>query len=80
MLVFGGMNNNNYLGSSLFVVHLDLNTRPVLETEEEKVVHLLEKNIKSLGHEGMERLKRLKKKALRRELSIIDEIILPPIK
>ena len=80
MIVFGGMNNSNYLGSSLFIIHLEFNSRPAKQTEEEKAVELMTRNLQLLGPDGMKKLQRMKKKAVRRQLSIIDECVLPEIK
>jgi|LauGreDrversion4_2_1035121.scaffolds.fasta_scaffold796632_1 hypothetical protein len=74
------MNNNNYVGSSLFVVHLDFGSRPVKHTEDEKVVELMQKNINNLSVDALKRLDRMKKKISKRQLSIIDELFLPEIK
>jgi hypothetical protein len=72
------MNNNNYLGSSLFILHLDLNTRPLKQTEEEKTVELYEKNLHLLGPDGVKKLEKMKKKAMRRQVSLVDEVHIPP--
>jgi hypothetical protein len=80
MIIFGGMNNNNYIGSSLFIVHLEFNRRPVKQTEEEKAVEIMAKNMHLLGPDGTKKLERMRKKAARRQLSIIEEMVLPEIK
>ena len=64
MIVFGGMNNSNYLGSSLFIIHLEFNSRPAKQTEEEKAVELMTRNLQLLGPDGMKKLERMKKRRL----------------
>jgi hypothetical protein len=80
LIILGGMNNNNYLGSSILVLHLDINSRPVVQTEEEKQLELLEKNLQVLGHDAKIKLERLKKRNLRRPISGVEKTVLPEIK
>ena len=41
LLIFGGMNNMNYIGSSIFIVNLDFNYRFSEENEDNKFNELL---------------------------------------
>jgi hypothetical protein len=80
LLIFGGMNNQNYLGSSLFVVTLDFNYVHEKETAEEHELNLLKKSAKILGPEINKKIERLKTKIIRRQISVTEDINLPPIK
>jgi len=68
LLIFGGMNNMNYIGSSLFIIYLDFNYRYSKEKEEEdnKLIDLMKAgNSRALnGKKNIE----------------INKFILPPIK
>jgi hypothetical protein len=80
LIILGGMNNNNYLGSSLMVIHLDFGSRPVKFSEDEKLIELMQNNINQLSIDALKQLDRMKKKINKRQLSIIDELFLPEIK
>ena len=74
------MNNNNYLGSSLFIIHLDFFSHPEKQTLEEKNIEALAKSVEELGPDAIKKVEKMRKKLLRRQLSTIDELVLPPIK
>lgn len=80
MIIFGGMNNYNYIGSSLFIINLDFYRHPEKVTEEEHAIELLKNSAKILGPEALKLAEKKKKRVIRRQLSTIDELILPPIK
>jgi len=65
LIIFGGMNNQNYIGSSLFIVNLDFNYNLFKENEEDELNELAKVGGKILH---------LKKN------SDVQELILPPIK
>ena len=78
VLIFGGMNNTNYVGSSLFIINLDFNYSPATKTKEQlEVEELQRKN----DFESRNKLRKLKQNISKR-LSIVaaTPIILPPIK
>ena len=74
------MNNQNYLGSSIFVITLDFNYFHEKETADEHQLQLLQKSSKYLGPEVNHKIERLKTKIFKRQLSTIEDINLPPIK
>ena len=76
LIIFGGMNNNNYIGSSLFIINLDLNFLNLF------------KNRKSLSFENISNtndvekkreIKKLKNELEKYEFGIISQFNLPPI-
>lgn len=74
------MNNNNYLGSSLFIIHLDFGSRPIRMTEDEKTIEMMQKNLSSLSQDSMKKLERIKKRVFKRKLSMVEDVALPEIK
>ena len=71
LIIFGGMNNNNYIGSSLFIVNLDFNFSPKIMNEAEQLMINNSKNSK---------IDEIKKQEMNDKLGIISQFILPPIK
>lgn len=72
------MNNNNYIGSSLFVVNLNFKFQPIKTQQEIQRKKLLANYYKCLkDRELMERFKELTTK---NQLAIISESPFPPIK
>ena len=71
LIIFGGMNNNNYIGSSLFIVNLDFNFSPKIMNEAEQLMINNSKNSK---------IDEIKKQEKNDKLGIISQFILPPIK
>merc|ERR1711957_850249 len=65
LMIFGGMNNLNYIGSSVFIINLDLNYKIIKENEENKLNEIL----RMAGGKG----NMLKNPSL-------ETLILPPIK
>jgi hypothetical protein len=41
LIIFGGMNNLNYIGSSIFIINMDLNYKFIKENEENKLNEIL---------------------------------------
>jgi hypothetical protein len=68
LLIFGGMNNCNYIGSSLFIMNLDLNYHL-----REEIEFYLPKVLKNKRKEIMRRRSLLK-------MPVRDSFALPPIK
>jgi hypothetical protein len=77
LIIFGGMNNNNYIGSSLFIVNLDfyysLNKKTIEQMNIERI-----KNDDKLGKD--KKLKKMKIELGRLKLGVVLPINLPPIK
>ena len=71
LIIFGGMNNNNYIGSSLFIVNLDFNFSPKIMNAAEQLMINNSKNSK---------IDEIKKQEKNDKLGIISQFILPPIK
>jgi hypothetical protein len=65
LIIFGGMNNLNYIGSSVFIINMDFNYKYKRETEENRINEMLR-----LAGKGSQI-----KKSMDRE-----GLILPPIK
>ena len=77
LIIFGGINNNNYIGSSLFIVNLDfyysLNKKTIEQMNIERI-----KNDDKLGKD--KKLKKMKIELGRLKLGVVLPINLPPIK
>ena len=77
LIIFGGMNNNNYIGSSLFIVNLDFNFPNILKTSKnitfDEFNNLNENESKKINQ-------KLEKDLQKYELGIISHFNLPPIK
>ena len=77
LIIFGGMNNNNYIGSSLFIINLDFHYSTILKTAEQIMIENFqnenEKDSKKMIH-------KLKKELQKFEIGIVSPINLPPIK
>ena len=71
LLIFGGINNNNYIGSSLFIVNLDFYYSTDKKTIEQMKIEKM-KNRKSS--------KKLKLELGKLKLGVVVPINLPPIK
>jgi hypothetical protein len=71
LIIFGGMNNNNYIGSSLFIINLDFNFSPKIMDAAEQLMINNSKNSK---------IDEIKKQEKNDKLGIISQFILPPIK
>ena len=71
------MNNNNYIGSSLFIINLDFDYSSILKSTEQ----IMMENLKNLGEkESKKKIQKLKKELQKFEIGIVSPISLPPIK
>ena len=77
LLIFGGMNNNNYLGSSLLIVNLDFYYFTKLKSKEEIMIEKL-KN--SNDPNSKMKIEKLKQEMQKNKLGIVTQLELPPIK
>ena len=79
LIVFGGVNNNNYIGSSLFIINLDFNYANAVNTER-FLMEELKKN--SNNHDAKVKYDKNKEnmKKPQIQLGIVTPINLPPIK
>ena len=77
LIIFGGMNNNNYIGSSLFIVNLDFHYSTILKTAEQLMYENLQNNNEK---ESKKKIQKLKKELQKFEIGIVTPINLPPIK
>ena len=80
LIIFGGMNNNNYIGSSLFIINLDLNFPQLLKAAQLSANLSLEKDINSNEKDSKNIMQDLPKDLQKYELGIISNCSLPPIK
>ena len=80
LIILGGANNKNYIGSSLFIVNLDFYYNVNIKTEEQIMLENL-KNKKDDPDfkEKYNKIKRNYRKSLK-GIGVISPIILPPIK
>ena len=77
LIIVGGMNNNNYLGSSLMIVNMDFSYMNKPKSYEEVLVkELKEKN----DLESRKRLSKIKLDLKQNQLGVVTNITLPPIK
>ena len=77
LLIFGGMNNNNYLGSALLVVNLDFSFETQPKTYEEITIKQLEDKD---DPESQKKLLKIKSDLRKNQLGVVTNISLPPIK
>ena len=78
LIIFGGMNNNNYIGSSLFIVDLDLNFSNNILKNTKKLIF---DNILNLKNKDTKKaMIKVQKEDQKYELGIIKGFSLPPIK
>ena len=76
LIILGGMNNNNYLGCSLFVVNLDFSSTNILKRNTES--QILEAKIHNINK--ISNLKGIHKKLKLKEIETDNTINLPKIK
>ncbi len=69
------MNNNNFIGSAMLVLHLDVNTRPIPMGEEDGNFDFLKIALLN-SKKGEKKVK----KVLRRQISYVEKTVLPDIK
>ena len=77
LIILGGMNNNNYIGSVLFIVNLDFNFSNNNNHNEKNLIKQLE-NKDDL--ESKKRLTRIKSDLKRNQLGLVTNVSLPEIK
>ena len=77
LIIVGGMNNNNYLGSTLFIVNLDFSYQTQPKTIEEITIKKLEEKDDIESHRKILKIKNELKKSS--QLGIVTNINLPPI-
>ena len=77
LIIVGGMNNNNYLGSTLFIVNLDFSYQTQPKTLEEITIKQLEEKDDAESHKKIQKIKNDLKKVS--QLGIVTNISLPPI-
>ena len=71
LIIFGGMNNNNYVGSTLFIINLDFNFSPKMINADDD---LLINNTKNKKNEESSKQEKNNK------IGNISKLNLPPIK
>ena len=71
------MNNNNYIGSTLFIVNLDFSFNAQKKSYEEIVIKELETKD---DYESHRKIMKIKDDLRRSQLGVITDITLPPIK
>ena len=78
LIIVGGMNNNNYLGSSLMIVNLDFS----YSTNPKSIEEILIKELKDKDDSESKKKLALLKTSLKKssQLGIITNVTLPPIK
>ena len=77
LIIFGGMNNNNYIGSSLFIVNLDFYYSVSMKTAEQLKLEQI-KGYDKLAHG--KKMKKLQLELGKLKLGVVAPISLPPIK
>ena len=83
LIIFGGMNNLNYLGSSLFVINLSEDYSPEFKTAEEIILENLTKNKSNTNNQKghYKAIQELKDKINKNhKLGFVDNVNLPWIK
>ena len=80
LIIFGGMNNLNYLGSSLFVINLSEDYSPEFKTAEEIILENLTKNKNDSSNQNG-KIQELREKINKNhKLGFVDNVNLPWIK
>ena len=77
LIILGGMNNNNYIGSVLFIVNLDFNYINNPTQNEKMIMKELENKSDS---ESKKRLSKLRTDLKRNQLGLVTNVSLPEIK
>ena len=76
LIIVGGMNSHNYLGSSLLIINLDFYYSSNVKTSEEFMIDQLKDNKDS---ESKKKVNQLNKTLYKNQLGIVTSIDLPPI-
>ena len=77
LIIVGGMNNNNYLGSSLMIVNMDFSYMNKPKSYEEVLVKELKEKT---DLESKKKLSKIKLDLKHNQLGVVTNITLPPIK
>ena len=77
LIILGGMNNNNYVGSSLFIVNLDFSYSNNIISNEERLIKELESKT---DIESKKKLNKIKNDLRKNQLGLVTNISLPEIK
>jgi hypothetical protein len=77
LIILGGMNNNNYLGSSLLIINLDFYYQTQPKTIEEITIKQLEEKD---DYESYKKISKIKNDLKKNQLGVVTNINLPPIK
>ena len=77
LIILGGMNNNNYLGSSLFIINLDFYYQTQPKTLEEITIKQLEEKD---DYESYKKITKIKNDLKKNQLGVVTNVNLPPIK
>ena len=78
LIILGGMNNNNYLGSSLLIINLDFSysNNPFKDNVESKLMELSDIN----SANAIKKAAQIKKDLKLKEIGVVNNVSLPIIK
>ena len=77
LIIVGGMNNNNYLGSSLMIINMDFSYMNKPKSIEE----IMMKELKDKNDvESRKKLSKIRMDLKHNQLGVVTNITLPPIK
>ena len=76
LIILGGMNNNNYIGSALFIINLDFNFSNNNQTEKMLIKELENKD----DIESKRKLSKIKLDLKKNQLGLVTNVSLPEIK
>ena len=78
LIILGGMNNNNYLGSSLLIINLDFSysSNPFKSNEDNELMELSDNN----SPNSKKKMSQIKKNLNLKEIGVINNVNLPKIK
>ena len=76
LIILGGMNNNNYIGSVLFIINLDFNFANNNQTEKMLIKELENKD----DIESKKKLSKIKTELKKNQLGLVTNVSLPEIK
>ena len=77
LIILGGMNNNNYIGSTLFIVNLDFSYSNNNKSPEQMLIKELEAKNDS---ESKKKLNKIKSDLKKNQLGLVTNVSLPEIK
>ena len=77
LIIVGGMNNNNYIGSTLLIINLDFSYHSHPKAKEEIMLKKLEEKD---DIESRRKLMKIKNELRHNQLGLVTNITLPPIK